>query len=113
MFLSVLQVVNPMIGDLHFFLQHRHSVSETIVIPDFPGQLLNLGVCDRLRNLQLVLHLPGAASVGDDDADQRQAAGDQRYDDAFHMFSLVDRVRNSKHVIPRSAIDQLNPNRPA
>ena len=88
-----LQVVNPMVGNLHFFFQDGHSVGKPIVVPDLTGHLLNFGIRDGLGNLQLLLYLFAAAPAGDDDADQGQAAGDQRYNDTLHMVSLVDGVR--------------------
>ena len=93
------QVVNSVVGDFHFFFQHREALGEPVMVPDLPGQLLNFGIRDGLGNLQLLLYLFAAAPAGDDDADQRQPAGDQSYDDTLQMASLVD------------GIGQVNPKR--
>ena len=46
-----LQVVNSVVGDFHFFFQHREALGEPVMVPDLPGQLLNLGIGDSLGNL--------------------------------------------------------------
>ena len=67
-----------MIGDLHFFFQHRYTLGEVVVGPDFPRQLLQLGVGDGL-----------AFAVGDQDADQGHHPRQGGRNDAFQRHRLL------------------------
>ena len=72
-----------MIGDLDLLLQHRNAPGEVVMLPDFPGQLVQFGVGDSLLRVQLGLHITGGLVAGDDYPQQRQAAGDESYDACF------------------------------
>ena len=76
----VLQVGQAVVDNLDLFLYYRHPLGKVVMRPDFPGQLFNFGISDRLGDPLVVFVLPCSRKAGHYDTDQRQAAGDQRYD---------------------------------
>lgn len=60
------QIRYPVIGDLDLLLQHRNAPGEVVMLPDFPGQLVQFGVGDSLLRVQLGLHITGGLVAGDD-----------------------------------------------
>ena len=73
------QILYPVIGDLDLLLQHRHTPGEIVVLSHFAGQLIQLRVGDGLLLVQLGLYIPGGLVAGDNYPQQRQAAGDEGY----------------------------------
>ena len=73
------QILYPVIGDLDLLLQHRDAPRKIVMFPDFPGQLIQLRVGDGLLLVQLGLYIPGGLVAGDNYPQQRQAAGDEGY----------------------------------
>ena len=95
--MTSLQIFDPVVCHLDLLLQHRDAPGEIVVLPDFPGQLLQLSVGDGLMRIQLGLHIPGGLVAGDDYPQQRQAAGNQGHNDSFrhvHSFPAASRAAN-------------------
>lgn len=54
----MLQILQSVIDNLDLFLDDRHSPGEVVVLPDFGGQTVELGLKDRLLRLQFMLNFP-------------------------------------------------------
>nr|DAK69653.1 MAG TPA: hypothetical protein [Caudoviricetes sp.] len=93
------EVCNAVVCHLHLLFEHRHTLGEVVVRPDFPGQLLQLCFGHRLLLVQLGVHALGGVVVGDDHADQAQTAGDNGYDDCFTHAPSRRRVRPFLRII--------------
>ena len=75
---DVLQVLDSVVNDLNLLLHHGHTPGEVVMLPDFPGQLVQLGFRDSLR-----------LAVGDQNSKKSYAAGDYRCDNAFHCSTFL------------------------
>ena len=84
-FIDFFQILDPMIDDLDLLLHHGHPSGEVVVLPDFPGQLVQLGFRDGLR-----------LAVCDQNANQCNGAGDDCGDNAFHWYLLLSDVHMDK-----------------
>ena len=73
------QIRDPVVDDFDLLLQHRHPPGEIVVLSHFAGQLIQLRVGDGLLLVQLGLYIPGGLVAGDNYPQQRQAAGDEGY----------------------------------
>ena len=73
------QIRDPVVDDFDLLLQHRHTPGEIVVLSHFAGQLLQLRVGDGLLLVQLGLYIPDGLVAGDNYPQQRQATGDEGY----------------------------------
>nr|DAT86960.1 MAG TPA: hypothetical protein [Bacteriophage sp.] len=87
------EVCNAVVCHLHLFFQHRDALSKIVMRPDFPGQLVQLGVGNGLLFFQLGVHVLSGPAVRDKHADQAQAASDECYDDRVAHAPSRRRVR--------------------
>lgn len=60
------QILYPVIGYFDLLLQYRHTAGKVVMIPHFPGQLVQLGAGDGLMLVQLGLHIQGGLVAGND-----------------------------------------------
>ena len=90
----MLQILDPVIDHFDLLLDDRDLLRKSIVQPNFPGQLLNLGIRNRLTRFQLGLQAAVSADIGDDHAQKRQGSGDHRGNNAAHYAtpSSVEKV---------------------
>lgn len=88
-----LQIFKPVMDDLDLLLDHRHSACKFVMRPHFIGQAFQLGVHDRLRDLQLLLELAGRCRCSQYHADDTAHAGHDRNNDALHIAALPSLLR--------------------
>ena len=72
------QILNPVIGHLHLFLEHGNAFCEIVMFAHLARQLVQLGIGDCLLLVELVVDVARLLAAGEDHADQRQHAGKQR-----------------------------------
>nr|DAL45733.1 MAG TPA_asm: hypothetical protein [Caudoviricetes sp.] len=87
--MGLFQIGDPVVNDFDLLFHHRHTAGEIVVFPHLPGQLLQLRVGDSLLRVKLGLYIPGGLVAGDNYPQQRQAAGDESYDNGIGHVDLL------------------------
>ena len=75
-----LQIFNPVIDHFDLFFHHRHTPGEMVVFPDFPGQFVQFG----FRHCLI-------SAIGNDNAQQCNAPGDERCQNGLHCSHPLNR----------------------
>ena len=52
--MKLFQITDPVVNNLDLLFYHRHSLGESVMLPDFPGQLFHLRFHNGLSNLLVV-----------------------------------------------------------
>lgn len=67
-------------------LHNRQSLGEVVMFAHFSGKLLQLCICYSLRCFQICFYTTISAGIGNNHAEQGQAAGDYCCDNTFHAL---------------------------
>nr|DAN94655.1 MAG TPA: hypothetical protein [Caudoviricetes sp.] len=87
------EVFDTVVCHFDLLFQHWYTLGKVVVLPDFAGQLFQLGFGHSLLLVQFGIHALGGVVVRDDYADQAQTAGDNGYDDCIAHAPSRRRVR--------------------
>nr|DAI70774.1 MAG TPA: hypothetical protein [Bacteriophage sp.] len=87
------EVFDTVVCHLDLLFQHWYTLGKVVMLPDFAGQLFQLGFGHSLLLVQFGIHALGGVVVRDDHADQAQTAGDNGYDDCIAHAPSRRRVR--------------------
>lgn len=79
-----------MVYDLDLLLYYGDFFRKIIMFSHLPRELFDLRVRDRLRDPELFFCAAVAGDVGDDHADKREPAGDDRDKNLLHLTPLAD-----------------------
>nr|DAQ13518.1 MAG TPA: hypothetical protein [Caudoviricetes sp.] len=77
------EVFDAVVCHLDLLFQHRYTLGKVVVLPDFAGQLFQLGFGHSLLLVQLGVHALCGVVVRDDRANQAQTAGNDCHNDCF------------------------------